>query len=74
MGSNGRLKMQDSIPYENIGKQEYEIEIFNTLRKVKRAGNELMSLSPEILIFTDCTHPMQNIIVPESEIKSWKRI
>lgn len=66
--------MHDSIPYENIGKQEYEVEIFNGTRKVKRVGNESMLLSPGTLIFTDCTHPTQNAIVPESEIKSWKRI
>lgn len=62
-----------NIPCENLGKQEYIVQIYGHQRKVKRVGNDSMSLSPGTLIFTDCTHPMQNVIVDESKIESWEK-
>lgn len=51
----------------------FTVRVFNQLRTVRRIGNcEGLSLNPGTLIFTDCTHPMQNVICPESEITAWR--
>ena len=51
----------------------YIVRVFNQLRKVRRVGNNCAStLSPGTLIFTDCTHPLQNVICPEKEITAWR--
>ena len=51
----------------------YTVRVFNNLRKVKRVGNYSgTNLNPGTLIFTDCTHPMQNVICPEDKITAWR--
>jgi len=51
----------------------YTVRVFGQLRKVKRIGNyDISGLNPGTLIFTDCTHPMQNIICPEEKITAWR--
>ena len=63
-----------TIPYDNLGNQKYKIRIYGQDRIVKRVGNDSMSLWPGTLIFQDCTHPMQNVIVDESKIESWEPV
>ena len=64
----------ETIPYENIGKQSYKIRIYGQERMVKRVGLESTSLFLGLLIYTDCEHPAQNIVVEESKIESWERV
>jgi hypothetical protein len=51
----------------------YTVRVFDQLRKVRRIGNnDIRALNPGTLIFTDCTHPMQNVICPEEKITAWR--
>ena len=57
--------------YDDI--HTFTVRVFNQLRKVKRVGNNSgLNLNPGTLIFTDCTHPMQNVICTEGEITAWR--
>ena len=57
--------------YDDIN--TFTVRVFNQLRKVRRIGNyDSTILNPGTLIFIDCTHPLQNIICPENEIKAWR--
>lgn len=56
--------------YDDI--HEFEVWIYGDARKVRRAGNNSMSLTPGTLIFTDCTHPMQNVLCHEPDVMAWR--
>lgn len=67
---------QEIIANNALPKYDYfntfTVRVLNQLRQVRRVGNnEMTSLTPGTLIFTDCTHPMQNVICPEAEITAW---
>lgn len=56
--------------YDDIN--TYTVRVFNQLRRVRRIGNnDMCSLNPGTLIFTDCTNPLQNVICPEEKITAW---
>ena len=57
--------------YDDIN--TFTVLVLNQLRQVRRVGNnDMIGISAGTLIFTDCTHPMQNVICPESEITGWR--
>jgi hypothetical protein len=57
--------------YDDI--HTFTVRVGNQIRQVRRVGNYgRTSVSPGILIFTDCTRPMQNIICDESKIIAWR--
>jgi hypothetical protein len=62
-----------SIPhFSNLGSTTFEVKIDGHIRKTKRVGHDSMSLNPGLLIFIDCTHPLQNVICPEQMITAWR--
>lgn len=64
--------VEEKMPrYDDIREFQVWMGCGNT-RKVRRAGNHSMVVSPGTLMFTDCTHPMQNIICDEQSIKGWR--
>jgi len=52
---------------------EYDIWINGCTRSVRRVGNRESMFSPGTLIYTDCTHPQQNILCHEDEIEGWRK-
>lgn len=43
------------------------------VRSVRRVGNlDPTRLTPGTVIFTDCTHPIQNVLCDESQIQGWR--
>lgn len=53
--------------------REYEVWIYGEARSVRRIGNRSMYFAPGTLVFTDCTHPEQNMLCDESEVRAWRR-
>lgn len=43
-----------------------------SVRTVRRIGNRSHFLTPGSLAFTDCTHPMQNVLCDESNVVGWR--
>ena len=56
--------------YDDI--HTFQVWIYDGVRTVRRVGNESMSLTPGTLVYTDCTHPMQNVICHELDVKAWR--
>jgi hypothetical protein len=42
------------------------------VRNVRRAGNDGFIFSPGTLYFTDCVHPLQNMLCHEDRIRAWR--
>lgn len=61
----------EKLPKYN-DKNEFIVEVYGQIRKVKRVGNNSAFYTPGTLIFTDCTHPKQQAICDESKITAWK--
>jgi hypothetical protein len=43
-----------------------------SIRLARRVGNRSDSLTPGTMAFTDCRHPLQNVICDESRIQAWR--
>lgn len=52
--------------------REFEVWIRGSVRRVRRIGNRSCALEPGTLAYTDCTHPMQNIICDERAVQGWR--
>jgi len=52
----------------------FEVWIYGQVRKVKRVGNNSLFLSPGTLAFIDCTHPEQNVICDERDVRGWRMV
>jgi len=52
----------------------FDVWIDDSVRRVRRIGNRSTSLSPGVLVFTDCTHPMQNVLCYEPLVKAWRMV
>lgn len=52
---------------------EYEVWMRNgAVRRVRRIGNRSTHYSPGILVYTDCTSPMQNAWCDEEDVIGWR--
>jgi hypothetical protein len=51
---------------------EYQVWVYGDVRRVRRVGNKSV-LTPGTLIYTDCTHPLQNVICDEKNVLAWRR-
>ena len=61
----------ERLPYLDDS-HEFEVWIDNYVRTVRRIGDNSLSLTPGTLVFTDCTHPAQNVLCHEPLIKAWR--
>ena len=52
---------------------EYDVWIKGCTRSVRRIGNRGSMFQPGTLVYTDCTHPMQNILCCEEDIEGWRK-
>ena len=53
----------------------YEFEVWlasQCVRRVRRIGNHSTYFAPGTLVFTDCTHPMQNALCNEADVRAWR--
>jgi hypothetical protein len=58
---------------------EFLVLVNNQYRKIARVGNRgfrgmYQSLNAGTLIFTDCTHPSQQLICDEAKIQAWRQL
>ena len=66
--------VDDRLPrYES----RFPIEVWDgrSVRKARRIGfreSDRGTLSPGTLVYTDCTHPMQNMLCDESAVMGWR--
>lgn len=66
--------VDDRLPrYES----RFPIEVWSgrNVRHARRIGfreSDESTLSPGTLVYTDCTHPMQNMLCDESKIIGWR--
>ena len=51
---------------------DFEVCIFGQVRKVRLAGNDSCYLTPGTWHFTDCNHPMQNILFSRDDVMAWR--
>ena len=57
-------------PYDDTN--TFDVWLANgQVRKARRAGNE-GPLTPGQMYFTDCSHPLQNVICSQDDIKAWR--
>lgn len=56
--------------YDDI--RSFEVFVFGYKRRVRRIGNRSRFFAPGTLIFTDCTHPLQNVLCDEQQISAWR--
>jgi hypothetical protein len=54
--------------------REYEVMIGDDVRRVRRIGNRSAYFSPGTLVFVDCTHTAQNMLVDESSVWAWRQL
>lgn len=50
----------------------FDVWIGDDVREVRRTGNRENFFSSGLLVYTDCTHPFQNVICNEPDIKGWR--
>lgn len=43
-----------------------------SVRRARRVGNESLNITPGTLIFTDCQHPLQNVVCDERDVQGWR--
>ena len=53
---------------------EFEVWIHDYVRRVKRIGDWSTYFTPGTLVFTDCTHPEQNVLCHEPFVQAWRLI
>lgn len=64
-------EVDEKMPrYDDV--RQFEVMIRGHVRTVERIGNRSQSFSPGILLFTDCSHPAQNVICDEQMITAWR--
>lgn len=65
-------QIEDRMPrYDDI--REFEVWLRNgSTRTVRRVGNRSLRFTPGMLLYTDCTHPLQNVICDESDVVGWR--
>jgi hypothetical protein len=64
-------EVNEKMPrYDDI--REFEVWVYGQARRVRRAGNRSLTVSPGTLEFTDCTHAMQNVICDERAVQGWR--
>lgn len=56
--------------YDDI--HEYEVWVYGSARAVRRIGNRSAYFAPGTLVFTDCTHPAQNVLCHEPDVLAWR--
>lgn len=61
-------EVQERVPF--IG-SELEVWVNGQVRTAKRVAWS-QSLTPGTLVFTDCTHPAQNVLCHEPLVQGWR--
>jgi hypothetical protein len=51
---------------------DYQVWIYGRVRSVRRIGNRSAYLDPGTLVYTDCTHPIENVLCHEPDICGWR--
>ena len=51
---------------------DYQVWIYGAVRNVRRVGNCSTCLDPGTLAYTDCMHPIANVICHEPDICAWR--
>lgn len=65
-------EVNEAMPkYDDL--REFEVWLSNgSVRTVRRIGNRSTLYSPGTLVFTDCTHPQQNVLCDEENVIGWR--
>ena len=50
----------------------HQVWVFGQVRSVRRVGNRSTFYTPGTLVFTDCTHPMQQAICDDELVNGWR--
>lgn len=50
----------------------FDVWIGDDVREVRRTGNREPFFSSGLLVYTDCSHPFQNVLCNEPDIKGWR--
>ena len=58
--------------YDNL--HDFEICIHGQVRKARLAGDDSQYLWAGTWYFTDCNHPMQNILFDRDDVTAWRMI
>ena len=58
-------------PYDDINAFQVWLDD-GSVRRARRVGNWSTALNPGTLCFTDCTHPLANVICHEPRIRAWR--
>lgn len=58
-------------PFDNI--HDFELWMDDGhVRRARRVGNRSLSITPGTMVFTECKHPLSNVICDESRIRAWR--
>lgn len=52
----------------------FEVWDGSAVRMVRRVGNESRSITPGTLVYTDCVHPLQNVLACDADVVAWRMI
>lgn len=62
---------EEKLPFTLDETLRFQVWTGEGVRTVRRVGKSV-SMWPGTLVYTDCTHPIQNVLCSESDVKGWR--